>query len=132
MSRKKLKKRIKNVVQEIDSIVDEMIHVSHMVDGYFGTVYRKCGKPNCWCSNKEKKGHPFMRLVFSKQNKLKTKGIPQEDKEWVKKMTENYRNYKQNFQKLRQYEKELNELLKKFEFEVKTKTRDNRDYLKLM
>jgi len=122
--------KIKSLLEEINQIANEMTNVSNMVDGYFGVTHRKCGKPNCRCSGKEEKGHPFMRIVYSEQNKMKTKVIPQKDKEWIKKMTDNYRNYKQNFQKLRLCNKELYELLKKHELNVRTKTRGEKDYLK--
>ena len=109
-----------------------MINVSHMIGGSFSIIYRRCGKPNCWCSNKEKQGHPLMRITFTEQRKSKTKAIPSNDEEWIKEMTDNYRYFRKNFQKLRQCENDLNELLNQFEQEVKTKTKGFRDYLKAM
>ncbi len=129
MSREKLKNSIKNVTQEIDQIVNDMINISHMIGGSFGTAYRRCGKPNCWCSDKEKKGHPLVRITFNEQRKSKTKAIPAKDKEWIKEMTDNYKYFRQNFQKLRQCENKLNELLNEFEQEVKKETKSLRDYL---
>lgn len=127
MSRNYLKNKIKNVLQEIEQIVSEMLNVSHMVGGSFGITYRKCGKPNCWCSDKGGKGHPFMRIIFNEQKR--TKAIPQKDKELIREMTDNYRNFRQNFQKLRQCENKLNELLNRFEQEARSKTKTFRDYL---
>ena len=132
MSREKLKNSIKKLTQEIDQIVNEMINISHMIGGSFGTAYRRCGKPNCWCSDKEKLGHPFMRITFNEQRKSRTKAIPANDKEWIKQMTDNYRYFRQNFQKLRQCENKLNELLNQFEQEIKKETKSLRDYLKTM
>ena len=132
MSREKLKNKIKSVIQEIDHTVNEMINISHMIGGSFGIIYRRCGKPNCWCSNKEKLGHPLMRITFNEQRKSRTKAIPSNDKEWIKEMTDNYRYFRQNFQKLRQCENNLNELLNQFEQEAKTETKGFRDYLKTM
>ena len=80
-------------------------------------------------NDKEKKGHPLVRITFNEQKKIKTKAIPKDDIELIKEMTNNYRNYRQNFQKLRQDENKLNELLTQFEKEVKTKTKELRDYL---
>ncbi|HET54890.1 MAG TPA: hypothetical protein ENN33_06700 [Ignavibacteria bacterium] len=132
MSREKLKNRIKNVSQQIDQIVNHMINISQMVGGSFGITYRRCGKPNCWCNNKEKPGHPLMRITFNEQKKSKSKTIPANDKEWIKEMTDNYRYFRQNFQKLRQCENKLNELLNQFEQDVKMETKGLRDYLKTM
>ncbi len=129
MSSTKLKYQIKNTLQEMNQIVNEMILVSDMVGGSFGITYRKCGKANCWCSNKEQKGHPFIRITFVENRKSRTKAIPKKDNEWIKDMTNNYKNFRQNFQKLRQYQNSLNKLLNQFEKEVKNKTSRLRDYL---
>ena len=130
MSREKLKNSIKKVTQEIDQIANEMINISHMVGGSFGLAYRRCGRANCWCSNKDKPGHPIMRITFNEQRKSRTKAIPLKDKEWIKAMTDNYRYFRQYFKKLRQCENKLNELLNQFEQEVKKETKGLRDYLK--
>ena len=130
MSREKLKNNIKKITKEIDQIVNEMISISHMIGGSFGTAYRRCGKPNCWCSNKEKPGHPLIRITFNEQKKSRSKAIPSKDKQWIKAMTDNYRYFRQHFQKLRQCENKLNELLNQFEQEVKSETKGLRDYFK--
>jgi hypothetical protein len=132
MSRENLKYQIKNVLHQMDQIVTKMLKISHMVGGSYGITYRKCAKPNCWCSEKGEKGHPFRRITFNEQKKSRTKAIPQKDEEWIEEMTDNYRNFRQHFQKLRQYENELNELLNQFEQEVRSKTKELRDYLKTM
>lgn len=129
MSREKLKNSIKNVIHEIDQIVNDMINISHMIGGSFGTAYRRCGKPNCWCRDKEKKGHPLIRITFNEQGKSRTKAIPAKDKQWIKEMTDNYKYFRQNFQKLRLCENKLNELLNEFEQEVKKETKSLTDYL---
>lgn len=129
MSSEKLKYQIKNVLQEINQIVNEMVLVSDMVGGSFGITYRKCGKANCWCSNTKQKGHPFIRITFVENRKSRTKAIPKKDKDWIKETTGNYKNFRQNFQKLREYQNRLNELLNQFEKEVKTKTSQLREYL---
>ena len=132
MSREKLKNRIKNLTEEIDQIVNEMINISHMIGGSFSTAYRRCGKPNCWCNNKDKPGHPIVRITFTEQRKSRSKAIPSKDKEWIKEMTDNYRSFRQHFQELRQCENKLNELLNQFEQDVKKETKSLRDYLKIM
>ena len=132
MSREKLKNSVKKVTQQIDQIANEMINISHMIGGSFGFAYRRCGKANCWCSNKDKPGHPIVRITFTEQRKSRSKAIPSKDKEWIKEMTDNYRSFRQHFQELRQCENKLNELLNQFEQDVKKETKSLRDYLKIM
>jgi len=129
MSREKLTDQIKNTLLEIDHIVSDMINVSEMVGGSFGITFRKCGKANCWCRNAEKKGHPFLRITYVENKKSRTKAIPKKDEEWIKKRTDHYKIFRQNFQKLRQCEITLNDLLNHFEKDVKAKTAQLRDYL---
>jgi hypothetical protein len=129
MTREKLTYQIKKTVREIEQIVTEMIAVSQMIGGSFGSTYRKCGKANCWCSEKHQKGHPCLRITYTENRTSRTKAIPKEDKEWIKERTDTYRNFRKNFQKLRQREKKLHELLNQFEKEVKTNTSQLKPYL---
>ncbi len=129
VSREKLIYQIKETLKEMDQIVNEMTNISLMVGGSFGISYRKCGKTNCWCNKVEEKGHPLLRITYNENRKSRTKAIPKQDKEWIKEMTDNYRNFRQNFQKMRQCENRLNELLNQFEKEVKTNTSNLRAYL---
>ena len=129
MAREKLTYQIKNTAREIEQIVTEMTAISQMVGGSFGTTYRKCGKGNCWCSEEHQKGHPSLRITYTLKRTSRTKAIPKEDKEWIKERTDAYRNFRQHFQKLRQCEKKLHELLHQFEKDVKTNTSHLRPYL---
>lgn len=125
----KFKTEIKSVLLEIDRLVTEMLNISQMVGASFGITYRKCGKANCRCNSEENKGHPLLRITFTENKKSQTRAIPKKDEIWIKEMTDNYRNFRQNFQQLRIYEKKLNDLLNEFEKNIKTKTRTLRDYL---
>jgi len=131
MANKKLKHQIKITVKEIDRITSNMLDISEMVGVYFGHAFRKCGKENCWC-NKVVKGHPLIRITFNKNGKTISRAVPKNDELWIKQMTDKYRNFRQHFQKLRQFENKLNLLLDQFEEEVKRKSSRNKDYLKLL
>lgn len=123
------KKEIKSVLIEIDRLVSEMINVSQMVGASFGITYRKCGKANCRCNSEENKGHPLLRITFTENKKSQTRAIPKKDEKWIKEMTDNYRNFRQNFQQLRICENKLNDLLNQFEKNTKEKTKVLRNYL---
>lgn len=124
-----LKKEIKAVLIEIDRLTTEMISISQMVGASFGITYRKCGKVNCRCNSDESKRHPVIRINFTENKKSKTRSIPKKDEAWIKEMTDNYKQFRQNFQQLRICENKLNDLLNLFEKNIKTKTRVLRDYL---
>lgn len=124
-----IKKEIKSTLAQMESLVTEMTNVSLMVGASFGIAYRKCGKANCRCNNDDSKKHPVIRITFTENKKSKTKAIPKHDEQWVKEVTDNYRNFRQNFQQLRICENRLNELLNQFEKNAKEKTRVLKKYL---
>lgn len=129
MLQMKIKQDIRAVLTEIDRLATEMISISQMVGATFGVTYRKCGKPTCRCNSDESKRHPVIRINFTENRKAKTRSVPKKDENWIKKMTDNYKLFRQNFQQLRIHENRLNELLNQYEKNIKTKTRKFRDYL---
>ena len=124
-----IKKEIKLTLAEIDRLVTEMTNVSLMVGASFGIAYRKCGKVNCRCNSDESKRHPVIRITFTENKKSQTRAIPKKDEQWVKEVTDNYKNFRQNFQQLRICENKLNDLLNQFEKSTKEKTKVLRHYL---
>jgi len=124
-----IKKEIKSTLTEIERLVTEMTNVSLMVGASFGIAYRKCGKATCRCNSDESKRHPVLRITFTENKKSKTKAIPKDDELWAKEVTDNYRNFRQNFQQLRICENKLNDLLNQFEKITKEKTRVLKKYL---
>ena len=124
-----IKNEIKSTLAEIERLVIEMTNVTLMVGASFGIAYRKCGKVNCRCNSDESKRHPVIRINFIENKKSKTRAIPKKDEQWVKQVTDNYRNFRQNFQQLRICENRLNALLNQFEKSTKEKTKVLRNYL---
>jgi intergrase/recombinase len=61
-----------------------------------GTVYlsaRKCSNPQCKCNHDGKKHTSFV-LTYSKNGKTQTLSLKRDQKEKVKKLTENYKQIK--------------------------------------
>ena len=89
-----IKNEIKSTLAEIERLVIEMTNVTLMVGASFGIAYRKCGKVNCRCNSDESKRHPVIRINFIENKKSKTRAIPKKDEQWVKQVTDNYRNFR--------------------------------------
>ena len=121
---------INSTVNQIVKITEKMTDFNDMVGVYFVAAYRKCGEPNCWCS-KADNGHRVLRITFNKNKKSSSRTVPKNDEVWIKVMTDNYRNFRLYFKKLREYENKLNLLLKQFEEEVKKKSSKNKSYLNI-
>ena len=122
------KKKLKNIGIQINQTLEELQSVQHMVRGTYCNNYRRCGKVNCWC-HKEEVGHPNHRITWSKNAKSESRVVPKEDVEWIKDMTQNYREYRQLRKKLRLKTNEFKKVLDLLEEEIIVKTKKKRDYL---
>ena len=122
-----IENELKIIKKMIGDLIDKLIQIKAIIPGTYKEVYRKCGKSYCWCAQKEK-GHPFKRITWSEKGKIKTKAIPDEDIAWIKEMTANYKTFRLNRQKLREYEHRIHELLDKYEEKITNDTRKTRGY----
>lgn len=120
-------KKINTLENKRSHILKEIIDITHMVRGSYSEIYRRCGKPNCWCT-KETKGHPSYRITWTKEAKAGTKTIPKENITWIKEMTGNYKKCRNLRANLRMIEQELRILLDKREEKVIKKTEKLRKF----
>jgi hypothetical protein len=119
-------KEIKKLEEERAGVLDKILSIKFMVPGSYNEVYCRCGKSNCWYSSG--KGHPFRRITFSEDGKPKTKSVREENVEWIKKVTQNYRQFREGQRKIREYEKRLAKLLDRYLKEIIVKTRKKKEY----
>jgi len=120
------RKKIIGLEKKRSALMENLVRTSEMIRGTFNKVFLKCGKPTCRCAHG--KGHLSLRVTWTEKAQPKTKAIPTEDANWIKKMTENYRIFRKHRQRLRALEKKMNQLLDEFEDELVTKTRQKREY----
>lgn len=120
--------KIKIIGKQIARILEDLRGITSMVRGSYRKIYRRCGKPNCWCSTSTT-GHPRYRITWSQDARPRTKSIPQKDIEWIKEMTGNYRKYRQLRAQLRVNTNKFKAVLDQLEEEVILKTKKKRDYL---
>ena len=119
--------RIKNLQRRRDQLLNEALAFRLMIPGAFKVVYRKCGKPNCWCHDQP--GHPLRRITWSEQGVSRTKAIPEQDVDWIKSATGSYREFRRKRREIQKLDKRLKALLDAHEKEVVEKSRRSRDYL---
>lgn len=118
--------RIRKLEEKRIRLLDKILSINLMVPGSYNEVYCRCGKKNCWCYSG--KGHPFKRITFSEDGKSKTKSISGKNVGWIKKVTQNYRQFKEGQKKIREYEKQIGKLLDKYLKEIIVKTRKKKEY----
>jgi len=118
---------IKQLEQQRQTLLTELLQTEQMIRGKFGVAYRRCGTPTCWCAQGE--GHPVNRITWTEQAQSRTKAIPAEDIEWIKQRTETYRRFRKHRQALRVLERKINAALDAFEARTVQRTRRQRKYL---
>jgi len=122
------KTQIKKLEQQRQTLMQDLLHTQQMIRGSFGTVTRKCGKPNCWCV--EGAGHPVKRITWTEKAHSRTKAIPAEDASWIETMTDNYRRFRKNRQALRTLERKINTAVNELEAKIVAATKRQKEYLK--
>jgi hypothetical protein len=106
------------ILDSLDKIahrIKSLLETKAMVRGSFGTVYRRCGKPNCWCAAPKEKGHACTRISWTENGNSHTLSINEEKRELMQNLVESYREYRKNRRLLRLQEKDLEILLDKHE-----------------
>lgn len=119
--------RIRNLQRRRDQLLNEALAFRLMIPGAFKEVYRKCGKPNCWCHDQP--GHLLRRITWSEQGVSRTKAIPEQDVDWITRATSNYREFRRKRREIQKLDKSLKALLDSHEKEVVEKSRRSKDYL---
>lgn len=122
------KTQIKKLERQRQTLIQDLLHTQQMIRGSFGTVTRKCGKPNCWCV--EGAGHPVKRITWTEKAHSRTKAIPAEDASWIETMTDNYRRFRKNRQALRTLERKINTVVDALEAKIVAATKRQKEYLK--
>ena len=122
------KTQIKKLERQRQTLIQDLLHTKQMIRGSFGTVTRKCGKPNCWCV--EGAGHPVNRITWTEKAHSRTKAIPAEDASWIETMTDNYRRFRKNRQALRTLERKINIVVDALEAKIVAATKRQKEYLK--
>ncbi|MEI7615144.1 MAG: DUF6788 family protein [Actinomycetota bacterium] len=119
-------KQIKALEKKRAYALDKMLSVNLMAPGSYRKVYCKCGKINCRCYSG--KGHPYSRITFSEDGRSRTKAISEKNIEWIREVTQNYRDFKEGQKKIKEYEEQLKKLLDKHSKEIIEQTRKEKEY----
>ena len=119
-------KRIEKLEAQRATVIEQLLTYRNMLRGTLGRTFRKCGKPTCWCAND--RGHPYLRITWTEEAQSRTKAIPEDDFEWVREMTSNYRKFQKLRRDARRLDAKLATLLDKLQNETVKNTRRKRQY----
>ena len=119
-------KQIKALEKKRAYALDKMLSANLMAPGSYRKVYCRCGRINCWCYSG--KGHPYSRITFSEDGRSRTKAIHDSNIEWIKKVIKNYRDFKDEIKKIKEYDASLLKLLDQYLKEIIEQTRKEKEY----
>jgi hypothetical protein len=109
---------IEKIELERKKLIEKILAFEEILSGSFNSIYRKCGKVNCWC-NKAAQGH-FIKRYSWKDNESdtsKTKAVHKEDEDWITLCLANYKELKKALTDLNLLDDDLHlaikELIKK-------------------
>lgn len=107
-------------------LLETLLNPPPMIRGSFGTHYVKCGGVNCKCTRGEL--HPYNRITWSENGRQQSRVVHVKDINWIKEMTQNYRQYKKVKKELEKVDARLKEMLTRFEVETVEATRKMRGF----
>jgi hypothetical protein len=105
-----------------------MLKLMPIVPGSYNQVYRKCGKPNCWCQDGES-GHPLKRISWTENGVSHSKAVPEQDIQWVIPATNNFRLFRKLYKEFQSVQNEIEETVTKIEWEMIRETRREKKWI---
>jgi hypothetical protein len=114
MSSASLKKDLRNLLSHYEQLLGELLQGRPHLRGSFHQVYTHCGKPNCWCA-KADQGHPHVRLSWSQAGKFLTRKVPVTEQDHLAKLTNNYRQFREQRRRLRALASQIEQCLDQYE-----------------
>jgi hypothetical protein len=114
MSSTILRRKLLTLLSDHSRLLRGFLHQPRILRGSFHQVYTRCGKPNCWCA-KARKGHPHARLTWSEEGTNVTRKVPAGESKPVIKLTENYRQFREQRGQLTALELKIQDRLDQYE-----------------
>jgi hypothetical protein len=104
-----LRSQINQAPQQLAALLELCFGREALLPGSMYTLRRKCGKPNCHCARGEL--HESTILSYRGQGRPKNISLPPEQIDTLRKMTDDYRRFRQTRAKIVRWQRELLKLL---------------------
>jgi hypothetical protein len=104
-----LRSQLNQAPQQLAALLELCFGRESLLPGSMYTLRRKCGKPNCHCARGEL--HESTILSYRGQGRPKNISLPPEQIDALRKMTDDYRRFRQTRAKIVRWQRELLKLL---------------------
>ncbi len=108
-------------------LIAKLLEEEKMVRGSFCVIHVKCGGANCRCAKGDL--HKHTRMSWTERGKSFSRAVPKEDYEWIDEMTKRYREFKKIKREITKLDREIKNMIDKFEEKIVTKCRKKKSYL---
>jgi hypothetical protein len=122
--------KIKDFVKKQAILVSNLLKIERMLKGSYVITNTTCGKSNCRCIVKGDL-HKHARLVWRENKSAYVRAVPDSDAQWIKQMTQNYRDFKKIQRELLDEQNKLNAVVEKLRDEIIRHTKRGKSYLKI-
>lgn len=126
---KNTKDKLLDLVSKMETTAKKCLSIDSMLAVSFSSIFVRCGKSNCWCADKTQKGHPVNRITWLENGSSKSKVIPEDKIDLVKKEIQNNRDFRKARKELRLLGNQINSLLYKIEKASIKKTKKAQNFL---
>jgi hypothetical protein len=93
------------------TIKSAIANLGDMIPGSLVERFRKCGKPNCHCAQKDERGHgPTLVITREVQGRTITKTVPDSAVQDVRAATEEYKHFRELVRDLVETSEQLGDL----------------------
>jgi hypothetical protein len=82
-------------VEQHRQLVESLLEIRQLLKGSLYELKTRCGKPSCHCAAPEGARHTAPALSWSDRGKTQLRTLPAKEVERVRRLTENYRRFRQ-------------------------------------
>ena len=121
-------KKLQKLIDEQQTLLDQLLDRSPILRGSFSRIHTRCGKENCWCAQAGQ-GHVHARITWSQNGQLVTRKVPEESQDKVRQLTASYRLFRRRQRRLIELATVLKATLSFYEKALETRTRSTLPFL---
>jgi len=114
-----IRRRLCEIPDELEKQIQKLLKQKSLIQGYVYHSKRRCGKPGCRCNRGEL--HDACVIATTVAGKRTTRSLPEEMREEVSELAENYRRFREAKREFRRHTEEALDLMAELEELVKVR-----------
>jgi hypothetical protein len=92
----RLRLALKSLLDDYRRSLEDLLPLRELLKGSVYELKTRCGKPSCHCAAPDGPFHATTVLSWSQSGKTRLRSVPDQDRARLRRLTENYRRFRQN------------------------------------